>query len=328
MLGTVIIFNSIFMMSFPKKLPSSAKHLVYGQGEEESSYEEKTYKAKEAKLDGDQQNECYSKLQIEKQLNSNRSKDELACCKFVKPIDDDSPVSTRGALKTEADDSSFFNTIKRLLNNRILICRIASTVFHTLPVSGLYTFLPKYLEYQFRITASDASFVSGIAGILVMGFGIFTSGIYMRKYNPSPKFVSSWICIATFLYVCSMVLLMFLGCPLPKIADLNVQNVDRGLNCPNCECELNQFLPVCASNSITYLSPCLAGCTQFNRTNSEYNYLQCKCLPDQIRIVKNGFCDVECNNLVWYIVVFSTIALLHSTTEVGAMLITLRYVSI
>lgn len=165
--------------------------------------------------------------------------------------------------------------------------------------------------------------IIGIAGILVMGVGIFTSGVYMRKFNPNPTIVSRWICIATFLYVCGMIVLMFLGCPLPKIANLN--SVDN-LNCPDCNCKSNQFSPICASNSISYLSPCIAGCQKFNRTlDNTFNYLNCKCLEsDKIKIIKNGFCDIECNNLIWYIVLFSTVALLHSTTEVGAMLLTLR----
>lgn len=291
------------MMSFPKKLPSN-RSLVYNAQNEESRIEEKTYKAKNKDDDNEKEKkDQYSKLQIEKlnQLSDYEKKEQ-------------------DNLK-EQKSSSFFATIKRLLNNKILICRISSTVFHTLPVSGLYTFLPKYLEYQYRITASDASFLSGIAGIMVMGLGIFTSGIYMRKYNPNARIVSRWICIATFLYVCGMIMLMFLGCPLPKISNLNLKESN---DCLDCNCESNQFSPVCASNSISYLSPCLAGCQQLNKNNNTFNYSLCKCLPDNVRIVKDGFCDVDCNNLIWYIVLFSTVALLHSTTEVGAMLLTLR----
>lgn len=321
-------------MSFPKKLPSK-KQLAYSQCEESGKFEEKTYKAKD---DERQSEERYSKLHVDSsqlkltssdgKLNNNDA--EMNCCSFTKQ-GDDSPkpideqiLADKKLSDKESDDNTFLRTIGRLLRNRILLCRIASTVFHILPVSGLYTFLPKYLEYQYRITASDASFISGIAGIMVMGLGIFSSGIYMRRANPNPNFVSRWICIATFLYVCGMISLIFLGCPLPKISGLNEGALDLRSNCPNCQCESNQFMPICASNAVTYLSPCLAGCTRFNRTGNEYNYLDCGCLPEKVEIAKNGFCGVECNNLLWYIILFSTIALLHSTTEVGAMLLTLR----
>lgn len=180
MLGSVITFNSIFMMSFPKKLPTK-KHLVYDQCET-NKFEEKIYKA------NDQPNlvqkENYSKLQIE-QLNSSNNisqlneettdhSNNLKQNKLIEKNDKHLNLKLdKKDQKLKVDqNSSFFNTIKRLLKNRILLCRIASTVFHILPVSGLYTFLPKYLEYQYRITASDASFLSGIAGILVMGLGM------------------------------------------------------------------------------------------------------------------------------------------------------------
>lgn len=155
------------MMSFPKKLPTNRNILIESRGNEENGFEEKTYKAKQ-KID-EQQKEIYSKLQIDKQLNNNHE-ERMSCCNYNE-IDGDSLLNENLKSQTnqknestsdvQKNDHSFFRTIKRLLKNRILLCRIASTIFHTLPVSGLYTFLPKYLEYQFRITASDASFVSG-----------------------------------------------------------------------------------------------------------------------------------------------------------------------
>lgn len=39
--------------------------------------------------------------------------------------------------------------------------RTASSVLHILPIAGLYTFLPKYLESQFRLPAYNANMISG-----------------------------------------------------------------------------------------------------------------------------------------------------------------------
>ena len=41
---------------------------------------------------------------------------------------------------------------------------------------------------------------AGIGGILVMGFGIFFSGVYIRLMKPSPKFVAAWIALTALLY--------------------------------------------------------------------------------------------------------------------------------
>jgi hypothetical protein len=86
-----------------------------------------------------------------------------------------------------------------------------SSVFHLLPISGLYTFLPKYLESQFRLAAFQANFVAGIAGILVMGVGIFASGLFIRRKEPNPRFVAGWVALSALVYAGGMILLVFFG---------------------------------------------------------------------------------------------------------------------
>ena len=57
--------------------------------------------------------------------------------------------------------ADFPKAVKRLLKNDILMFRTASSVLHILPIAGLYTFLPKYLESQFRMPAHHANMISG-----------------------------------------------------------------------------------------------------------------------------------------------------------------------
>lgn len=57
--------------------------------------------------------------------------------------------------------ADFPKAVKRLLKNDILMFRTASSVLHILPIAGLYTFLPKYLESQFRLPAHHANMISG-----------------------------------------------------------------------------------------------------------------------------------------------------------------------
>lgn len=63
-----------------------------------------------------------------------------------------------GSVQIIAD---FPKAVKRLLKNDILMFRTASSVLHILPIAGLYTFLPKYLESQFRLAAHAANMISG-----------------------------------------------------------------------------------------------------------------------------------------------------------------------
>lgn len=94
----------------------------------------------------------------------------------------------------------FPKTIKRQLSNDILMFRTASSVLHLLPVAGLYTFLPKYMESQFRLPAHDANLISGIGGILVMGVGIVISGVVILKCSPTARSVAAWIAFTAVVY--------------------------------------------------------------------------------------------------------------------------------
>lgn len=73
-------------------------------------------------------------------------------------------------------------------------------VLHLLPVAGLYTFLPKYLESQFRLPAHDANLISGIGGIMVMGIGIVISGVVILKFSPTARSVAAWIAFTAVVY--------------------------------------------------------------------------------------------------------------------------------
>lgn len=71
-------------------------------------------------------------------------------------------VLTRARIDTRiVTVADFPNAVKRLLKNDILMFRTASSVLHILPIAGLYTFLPKYLESQFRLPAHHANMISG-----------------------------------------------------------------------------------------------------------------------------------------------------------------------
>lgn len=78
----------------------------------------------------------------------------LSTCRVVAP-------SVKKRERKNPSLRDFPKAIKRLLKNDILMFRTASSVLHILPIAGLYTFLPKYLESQFRQTAHTANMVSG-----------------------------------------------------------------------------------------------------------------------------------------------------------------------
>lgn len=99
--------------------------------------------------------------------------------------------------------------------------RTASSVLHLLPLAGLYTFLPKYLESQFHLPAHDANLISGLGGILVMGIGIVISGVVILKVSPTARSVAAWIAFTAIVYSAGMAALMFIGCSMDNVVGLD-----------------------------------------------------------------------------------------------------------
>lgn len=122
----------------------------------------------------------------------------------------------------------FYTTIKRQLKNDILMFRTASAVLHLLPITGLYVFLPKYLENQFQMATHNANFISGTFGILMMGFGILITGIISVKFSLSARKVALWIAFTALATAFGMLILSMIGCPMDSFKGLEDKD-DSGL---------------------------------------------------------------------------------------------------
>lgn len=56
-------------------------------------------------------------------------------------------------------------------------------------------------------------------------------------------------------------------------------------------------------------------------------FTDCSCMSVDVQVTERlGLCESQCNNFVWYIVLFSMFVFVHSTSEVGSMLLILRCV--
>lgn len=255
--------------------------------------------------------------------------------------------------KNEPFFKDFFATIKRQLTNDILMWRTASSVLHLMPISGVYSFLPKYLEKQFRLPTHDANLVSGLGGILVMGLGTITSGVVILKLVPTARQVAAWTAASAAIYSAGMVVLMFVSCPEENyrmISDVSIAN--SRLNCSTgCYCADVPFNPVCGQDSFTYLSPCQAGCLSSQQLdNSTWLYYNCSCIETEKRGEKamqtveryelfnqtdsilsrslgfavSGECGGPCKQIYTFVAVFAAVMFVHASGEVGAVLLIIR----
>jgi Organic Anion Transporter Polypeptide (OATP) family len=139
------------------------------------------------------------------------------------------PEIDEGSARPKLKD--FVSTIKRQIKNDILMFRTASAVLHLVPITGLYVFLPKYLENQFHMATHNANFISGTFGILMMGVGIFVTGIISVKFPLSARKVSLWIAFTALATATGMLFLAMIGCPMDNFNGLQTITNELVIHC-------------------------------------------------------------------------------------------------
>jgi hypothetical protein len=97
----------------------------------------------------------------------------------------------------------------------------------------------------------------------------------------------------------------------------------------SCGCNNKTFSPVCGSDGLNYFSACHAGCsgTGYAKDGSMF-YKNCTCIPNDVYITPtiDGFCENKtCDRVLYFfIAIFAFTVFIHSTSEVGGMLIIMR----
>ncbi|XP_035827465.1 solute carrier organic anion transporter family member 4A1-like, partial [Aplysia californica] len=137
-------------------------------------------------------------------------------------------------------------------------------------IAGFSTFMPKFIEYQFGVTAGKAAlFVVVPAG----GGATFAGGLIVRFFNLKVRGILRLCIVASaLLSVLTMMLLLecdtapFAGVSLPYgetntngASFLGQKNLDAACNA-GCECAEEDYYPMCGRDGVLYFSPCYAGC--------------------------------------------------------------------
>lgn len=119
-----------------------------------------------------------------------------------------------------------------------------------------------------------------------------------------------------------------------------------------CNCDMKKFSPICSAEGMTYFSSCRAGCTSSNIDNGKTQFFGCECIsqskkwlpslyvyiqcvptynyffpadiPDGAVEAVSGYCDSNCRNFLLFMSLFSFLVFIHSTSEVGSMLLIMR----
>ncbi|XP_026081032.1 solute carrier organic anion transporter family, member 1D1 [Carassius auratus] len=185
----------------------------------------------------------------------------------------------------------FLPSLKKLFSNTIYLLLVCTAFVQVNGFIGMITFKPKFMEQIYGQSASRAIFLIGIMNLPAVALGIVTGGFIMKKFKLNVLGATK-ICIGTSLLAFSTLLIQyFLQCDNTQVPGLTLsyQGVPQVSYQQNtlispcnmgCSCSLKHWDPICASNGLTYASPCLAGCQSSTGDGKNMVFHNCTCIGD------------------------------------------------
>ncbi|XP_069825571.1 solute carrier organic anion transporter family member 2B1 isoform X1 [Dendropsophus ebraccatus] len=234
----------------------------------------------------------------------------------------------------------FPRVLLRTLKNPIYILVVLAQANLSAMVCGLATFMAKFLERQFSITASFANLMIGTINIPGAMAGIVLGGFIMKRFRLSLLQCGA-VCVVGMLSCVVLALpLLFLGCSTQQFASPQADpHLSAGFwhnvtECSSkCRCSTSAFNPICGADGVEYISPCYAGCEDLNFDDKEgklLNYTQCRCItsPGSGGSARPGSCGTTCYHLFVPFMVLSFLAgALASTSQTPSFMLILRSVN-
>ncbi|XP_060101801.1 solute carrier organic anion transporter family member 1A2-like isoform X2 [Heteronotia binoei] len=237
----------------------------------------------------------------------------------------------------------FIPYLKSLFHNPIYMLFILITVLQFSAYIGMITFMPKYLEQQYGISASDAIFLIAVYNLPVICSGYFLGGLLMKKFKISTykaAHIAFWSSVTEYLIYFSA---YFMVCKNSSVAGLTIsyEGIERisysetslFAECnSHCGCSTKVWDPVCGENGIAYVSACLAGCDVVNGTGRNTVFENCTCIPASGFPLANssavlGQCGREeaCDTMLHYYLIMSLVCcLIYSTGAMPGYMVLIR----
>uniref|UniRef100_A0AAY4BC96 Solute carrier organic anion transporter family member n=1 Tax=Denticeps clupeoides TaxID=299321 RepID=A0AAY4BC96_9TELE len=179
----------------------------------------------------------------------------------------------------------FLPSLKKLLSTPTYFLLLCGSVLKFNSFIGLLTFKAKYMEQQFGQSASRANFLIGVLNLPVVAVGIFLGGLLMKRYKLSVVAGAQLSFLTSFTAYLLLLLQYGTKCDNIQVAGLTCKGTSKVCSywlfseCNrNCSCRAEEWDPVCSENGITYVSPCLAGCTGSTGHGKHTMFHNCSCV--------------------------------------------------
>lgn len=181
---------------------------------------------------------------------------------------------------------SFPRIALRTLKTPVYLAVVLAQVNLAALLSGLATFMPKFMERQFNQTTAFSNMMIGGVALPFSILGIVLGGVVMRRRALGEVGAGRMCFISVSLCILTAVPLLLIGCSTQDVHGLYprpdpVLNPVSSPTCGSCWCPEDSFNPVCGSDRVEFRSPCHAGCTNEEtdpQSGRTVNYTNCGCI--------------------------------------------------
>ncbi|XP_008286432.1 solute carrier organic anion transporter family member 1C1 [Stegastes partitus] len=183
----------------------------------------------------------------------------------------------------------FFPTLRTLLAHPVYLIYLCVTIIQLNSLIGMVTYKPKYIEQHFRQSASKANFLMGVINIPAVALGMFSGGLLMKRLKLNIMGAARFAFGTSLIGYILSLFFFAMSCENAKVAGvtLSYNSLDKisydkhsvftACN-SDCFCSPSDWDPVCGENGITYVSPCLAGCTTSAGSGKNTVFSNCSCV--------------------------------------------------
>lgn len=192
--------------------------------------------------------------------------------------------------KDEMDLSAgdMWRSVKSLAKNKVYVYNTFASILYFFGYMVYWIYTPKYIETQYRQSAATATMATGSVAIGFSAVGIILSGYVVTKYKPRARSMAAWNAIVDFLTVAGIVCYVAIGCE--SSDQLGAMAVISDCSA-SCHCDYVQYAPVCASNNVTFISACHAGCTGKDPLGNKYT--GCGCINNLVESGVTNLTDIS-----------------------------------
>ena len=230
-----------------------------------------------------------------------------------------------------------------LVTNPTYICVSLAGASEGFLMTGLATFLPKMIQNQFNLTASEAAMYVGAVSVVAGGGGTLLGGLAVKKLGLKVRGLLKMTSITQLTAIITAIGLVAKCPPMttigPHSASMRSISNETGPSTSqcNCDCDTFDYRPVCSEDGLhQFYNPCYAGC-KVKQNGSEGLYLNCSCIPvinsdtgsvmfSDETVASPGKCELDCVFLPVFLISFFLTMCITFLANIPSLTATLRCV--